>query len=1165
MFKHRLTKFGVSSLLAMLLFVGGSLQSCKDWLDVYPYDDPGDPEWLGASVYDFLKEGTPNHSYNNFVAIIDSLGYKDVLAHTGSKTLFVADDAAFERFFKNGENIWNVNSVGEMTKSQMKTILYGAMLDNSMLLDMLASSNGAMEKENEDKVLRRQTSLDVIDTIPLVTPDYYEHHKNWPVYNEYWDVIRGQERTSIRLAMDNSRPMMVHFLRDYLRNNSIQASDIEFLFTKHGKVQKTYADGDAFIYGNKIVSNDIDAGSYSDDTLTIICKNGYVYRLDDLLLPPSNMAEELRKRSDTRIFSHLLDRFCVPVLDQTLTNRFKEVYNMDDKVYKLCYLNKVEDRLDNETKKLLDAANKNPESLLGLDPGDNDLKNEGANLKLDKEMAAMFVPSDEVLYKYFESGSGHFLLERYAPDVEIAADYSYDNVDVLLLALDSVKQDNIEPFLSNLIKSSFISCVKSRFSTVSNDAHDPMGIEPEHVDECVIANNGVIYIMNTVFGPAEYEAVHSPTLVFENMEIMKYVIKQMTYDYYLLAMQAKYSLIIPSDEHFVYSDPLSVVRDDAGKVQIDKEAKMMPRVYEFHYDNKMSLEEKQTTKTGTRFWHKVYEFDPATYKLGEKIIEEAKDYTVADGKQYFGGAYNSELPVRMGDMLSNLVVVHNGDEEFTPDVKYYLTKGYATIKVDASDPNNIKIQGGEQLERDTYVVVESKNDQKNGVAYCTVPGEVKDGYVNSAIPTPATRSVYDNLKRKSSDKFSEFYNLCYPGYDIASKDENGNTALQKLITYKNANLYDSAKRYTIFFTNTTNSNGYTKLTVPFFNVFHYTVYVPSNESIKDMYKKGLPTWKQVDEVILAGDTTKANPKAAAMARSILDFAKYHFQDNAIYVDNSQIATFDVKTGTYIPGKKFATAVMDSRTNRFYELDLMRNGENFTITDDLGNVRTVVITPDGVENKDWNIMCRDNTYKTSTTGPVAQPKEYLSSSYAVLQPIDGVLLNRSMFGYDGNFKRFAANGCTVDTMYVNGTGAVNINGDNVSYNSDVTVDESQTGGRNYYLVASAGRLEITDLDGKTKVHKAGYLMQHIDEGDSEYMEYVTNEKLYYRSYKEVLITDEGYGIVRVETEDKKGKVTVTYEYATKQQDGKIYKIKYTNDNKQELQYVCDAAPEEEGNN
>jgi uncharacterized surface protein with fasciclin (FAS1) repeats len=128
----------MSLLSAFMLLVGGSLQSCQDMLDVYPYDDPGDPEWLGASVYDFLKDGTAEHKYTYFVALIDSWGEKESLAHTGSKTIFVADDEAFERFYAN--NPWGVKSVADMTTAQRKVLLYNAMLDNAMLLEMLSST-----------------------------------------------------------------------------------------------------------------------------------------------------------------------------------------------------------------------------------------------------------------------------------------------------------------------------------------------------------------------------------------------------------------------------------------------------------------------------------------------------------------------------------------------------------------------------------------------------------------------------------------------------------------------------------------------------------------------------------------------------------------------------------------------------------------------------------------------------------------------------------------------------------------------------------------------------------------------------------------------------------------------------------------------------------------
>ena len=100
MFEHRLSKFCRAFLLALsLLLVGGMQQSCKDWLDEYKYDN-SEPDWLGASIYAFLQEGTPSHSYRNYVELIDSLGERETLEKTGSKTLFVADDAAFAKFFE---------------------------------------------------------------------------------------------------------------------------------------------------------------------------------------------------------------------------------------------------------------------------------------------------------------------------------------------------------------------------------------------------------------------------------------------------------------------------------------------------------------------------------------------------------------------------------------------------------------------------------------------------------------------------------------------------------------------------------------------------------------------------------------------------------------------------------------------------------------------------------------------------------------------------------------------------------------------------------------------------------------------------------------------------------------------------------------------------------
>jgi hypothetical protein len=201
--------------------------------------------------------------------------------------------------------------------------------------------------------------------------------------------------------------------------------------------------------------------------------------------------------------------------------------------------------------------------------------------------------------------------------------------------------------------------------------------------------------------------------------------------------------------------------------------------------------------------------------------------------------------------------------------------------------------------------------------------------------------------------------------------------------------------------------------------------------------------------------------------------------------------------------------------------------------------------DGEENKDWNIMCRDNVYQSGGKGPSAVLNNYASSSFSVMQPIDGVLLNESMFGYDGRFKRFAKNGLAADTMYVDGTGALELDG------------------RSYYLVAKLGNIAIADKDGVQDIHKAGYLMKTIGEGDSEYDASLTREKLIVSQSQNILVTDEGLWVKEVK--NNKG-VVVSYEYNTVEKDGNVYMVRYNNDGtvKEEI-FVGEATPEEEGDN
>ena len=1073
MFEHRLSKFGRTILLALcLLFVGGMQQSCKDWLDDYKYDD-SEPDWLGASVYAFLQEGTPSHSYKNYVELIDSLGERETLEKTGSKTLFVADDNAFARFYEN--NPWGVKNVAEMTHAQRKFLFYNTMLNNAVLLDMMPNTS----ENSEGDCLARETEFNPLDSIPLVHENYYPNHPSWPTYNQYWELF-AKKKDTLLLAMTSAS--MIHFFDDYLKRNAISVSDLNFIFQKGGDGAKAYKQGDIFLYGNKLVDGEVDTGNFSEDKLTVVCKNGYVYRMDEVLLPPADMAGELRNRKDTRIFSHLLDRFCIPVFDLDKSSKYRVNQGVEnDSVFELRYFTKTYDggTLFNGTKVDKPAL----DERLRYDPGDT---------KGNSDVYAMLVPKDEPLYEYFAdplNGAGNFLLERYAPEVEIDPNYSEEGVEKLLTALDSIPQVSIATFLNNLMQESFAATVPSKFDRITDDANDDMKITETDVDECKIANNGVLYILNKVFSPAKFSSVAGPVDINENMRIMKTFINDLKYNYYLLAMDADYSLVVPGDNNFVYYDPLTYGNHT-------NEGHMV--MYALHFDAK----HKDNNTKNPYLWHEKLEINDKTLQITDTL-------STAKG-------YPSNIA---SELLEYLIIVHDKVEPRVHENRlYYSTKGYGTIKVDARG-ENIKFYGGEQLEKGTEIVAVDVISQTNGNTYSTAPvQESTETVLYSSVPTPPTKSIYQNMLAHADSEtndglYEEFFNLCYPRGEKSKTLKDALTTIHKKV-YDSTIPEDTIKMYSIFYTDGKMTN-----CVPFLNTYHYTVYIPSNEDIQRLYGLGLPQWTAIENEI------NDNPKRAmSMIRLVNNFVRYHFQDQSVYCDISPFFVPNVDGGKDYEAS-LATSLINNDNGRFYDLTVKSEGGTIVLEDEWvreGEVNQwarVVNTPAENENKTWNVMCRD--CKGTTT--------IETSSYSVLQPIDRALLNNSFFGYDGRFARFAVTGERVDTMSVTGGKGGFINGNNC------------------YLVAKAGRIphstdEEPQPEGLSNVEIA-YLMQPISSTDAEWNSDVAREALVYdEEGLPILISKEGYRVTKtVDTRYDE----VTYDYYTVAADGKNYKIKVSN--------------------
>ena len=266
---------------AAVLVGSGVLSSCSK------YDlDERTPEGWGSSIYSWLAE---QGNYQNTVRLIDDLGYREVLGKTGSKTLFVADDAAFERFYRN--NTWGVRSYEQLSASQKKLLLFGSMIDNSMQLNSLSSVEGTPPREGE--CMRRFASSTSFDSVRVMKPSEMPN-------NPYWRRYREGSAPMVCMT-DNSTVPLVHFIEKQLVNKRITNEDYDFIYNGTTHRQS----GESSVNGVRV------------EEPNIKCSNGFIHKMEEVITPLPNMAELLAQKKNTRLYNELLERFCAPYPDRT--------------------------------------------------------------------------------------------------------------------------------------------------------------------------------------------------------------------------------------------------------------------------------------------------------------------------------------------------------------------------------------------------------------------------------------------------------------------------------------------------------------------------------------------------------------------------------------------------------------------------------------------------------------------------------------------------------------------------------------------------------------------------------------------------------------------------------------------------------------------------------
>lgn len=943
---NRFFELSKKGLMVLSLAVAcGGFSACSDDYDL---DEKGNnPAWLGSSIYESLQNPNQDQlsgTFTNFLRLVDDLGLKETLSKTGSVTLFPANDEAFARFFAN--NTWNVTKYEDLSATQKSLLLNSAMLENAILTEMLSNvSNGATDV-TRGEALKHQTRMQVVDTVTHI----YSAN-GMPANNRYWTK---HFQNGIDVVTDGTRPMMVHFTAEQMTAKSITTTGDNSDFSVLTGTPYDEATNPTYIFRDRIINPNV------------TCKNGYIHQLEDVLVPPGNIAQLLRdgisgSGNTTKLFSRMLDYYSVPIYNSAITNNYNDAAlavgkDVKDSIFEWRYFSAA-----SQGNTALNLYQGNTISnLLNFDPGWNQYPASLADL------GCIFVPSDAALKEYFlNGGSGAFLLDLFGskPNTE-------ENLDENLDSLFSKRPEIITAFMNNLMKSSFTGNVPSKFGNVMNDASDPMGISLGDLAldnagkyDIRIANNGVAYVTNKVFAPVRYNAVSAPALLASDMNVMNRAIQDgynnqkplglnMNFYAYLLAMSANYALFLPTDRAFdnYYIDPTTV-----GTEKYLTE----PRALHFYYD----------ASRAPYVFCSQWKYDPATN-------------TVTDSLGRYALSKYQDLLI---DILNtHTIVLKSGESLGSNGNKYYKTKNGGEIYVPGASIGNAVYSGAQLdngLEKSTITQIDN---MQNGNAYT----------IDHPIQMPQ-QSVYKILNGNS--QFTDFMALCMKRLSVSSSSTSD--LLEDIGISGKINDYGSNEQaafepfYNIAHLGKTDRSkwslgvGY-DYNVRYFNTYNYTVYAPDNNAMQLAKSKGLPTWDDVMAIYDAQDihnkvsdarnefgddyeahlddaTRKTIAKLYAMVDEIDHFIRYHFQDNSVYVDN------------VIDGGEYSTAAADT-LGIHARVTVSGSGNTMIVKDNRNN--QVTITNGG---KMVNKMAREYLFKMASGNITG----ISSSSFAVIHEID----------------------------------------------------------------------------------------------------------------------------------------------------------------------------------
>lgn len=960
------------------LALAGLATSCVDKYEEVDADSR--PSWLGESIYAELKNANQSRltgTFNTYLTLIDDLGYKEVLSRTGSKTVFPANDSAFARFFNN--NDWGVTEYADLSESQKKLLLYSSMLDNALLLGLLPNVSNGTDEPVKGAAIKHATNVSVIDSVQFIKPGDY-----MPVGNTWWDKYREQ---GIHVVSDNTRPMMVHLTREYMlgKDITVDGNESDFAIV----TGTPYTEGNAYVFNVGIKKNP-QTGRFNSD---ITCQNGYIHQMEDVIVPPGNLAQLLRTHPKTKYFSRIMDHYAMPYYDENTTRNYNDWARANnrpqiDSIFQVRY---ASSRSQGGLPLSVYPNGSNITSMStnwpSFDIGWNQYY-PGTTGTIDatiQDVAAFFVPNDDVVKKYFlPGGGGAHYIDIYGSKREGSVINDEAHLGENLDSLHAKRPNILTAFVNNLLRPNFSATVPSKFKDMTSDSGESLGLsegilgrKADGSYDISIANNGVLYVIEDMIVPDEYNSVIGPTSTYPEMSVMNWAVQKKTTDplgldfyYYLMAMSANYAFFIPDNQAFNYH-----YLNPASLGHVDSKGNPAPEVLHFYIDS-LSTEKEKPLKCVAY-----------AYNIADGTVDSTTNREVAI----------SIVKSQLADVLNYHTLVMENQGDNIGMRHYHKTKHGGTVYIDGANQAGTHVMGGLQKDHRFFInsdlggvvninaadfpapQIRKIWDEKNGFAY----------QIDHTIQPP-TESVYAVLKgtvNGNDSVFSEFLNLC-EGFEGAGDvmDWAG------ISSAENAATHTSPQDAYMVFTSTyklgatTIPNACLDRNVKMFNTYNYTLFAPDNTAMQKAHQLGLPTWQEIRDLFEPykelgdpaereenGELSDQEREDMATAKTkigqLRNFIRYHFMTNSVYAD------VIVDNGNYKSLSSDANGVAR-------ELKISGGNGQLKVRDLSGNELTISEGSAGIVNK----MTRDYWFSSAKSNATAIETSSFCAVHQISTPL-----------------------------------------------------------------------------------------------------------------------------------------------------------------------------------